>query len=232
MTEHGFYDVRWRIRDIVLGSVIAIVATSGALVLIGLVVAMTGRGNLGPVETLAAAASEALFVYVVWRLAVRRYAQGGWAAVGVRSPTTIVALMLAPVILIASLGFTALYELAAKSIGVESLVPEHLSSEMFGEGILRVLTIVVVGVLIPFVEEVFFRGFLFAGLAARFGVVTGLIVSSAVFAIAHADVKVMVPIFVAGLLFGWAYHKTKTLWVPISAHACQNLAAVMFLDFM
>ena len=46
--------------------------------------------------------------------------------------------------------------------------------------------------------------------------------SAAVFAAAHLDVRSMVPIFVAGLLFGWAYHKTKTLWVPIAAHACQK----------
>ncbi len=232
MTEHGFYDVRWRIRDIVLGSVVAIIFTSVALFLIGLVVAMTGRQDLGPVEVLAAAASEVLILYVVWRLAVKRYASGGWAAIGVRAPMSVAALLLIPVILLASLGFTALYELAVKSIGVEALVPEHLPSEMFGEGMLRVLTIVVVAVLIPFVEETFFRGFLFAGLAARFGVLTGLIVSAAVFSVAHADVKVFIPIFVAGLLFGWAYHKTKTLWVPIAAHACQNLAAVMFLDFV
>ena len=232
MTERGFYDVRWRIRDIVLGSVVAIISTSVALLLIGLVVAMTGRQDLGPVEVLAAAASEVLIVYVVWRLAVKRYTSGGWAAVGVRAPMSVAALLLIPVILLASLGFTALYELAVKSIGVEALVPEHVPSEMFGEGVLRVLTIVVVAVLIPFVEETFFRGFLFAGLAARFGVLTGLIVSAAVFSVAHADVKVFIPIFVAGLLFGWAYHKTKTLWVPIAAHACQNLTAVMFLDFV
>ena len=232
MTEHGLLEVRWRLRDIVLGSVIAIIATSVALLLIGLAVAMTGRQNLGPVETLAAATSEALIVYVVWRLAIRRYAEGGWAAIGVRSPTNVVVMLAAPAVLLASLGFTALYDLAVRSIGVESLVPERLPTEMLGEGALRLLTIVVIAVLIPFVEELFFRGFLFAGLAARFGTLTGLIVSSAVFAAAHADVKVMAPIFVAGLLFGWAYYKTKTLWVPIAAHACQNLAAVMFLDIV
>lgn len=232
MTEHGFDDVRWHIRDIILGSVVAIVVTSFALVLIGLAVAVTGRGDPGPVETLAAAASEALIIYVVWRLAVRRYATGGWAAMGLRSPTSIVALLLFPVILLGSLGFTALYEMAVSSIGVVSLEPEHLPSEMFGEGALRLVTVAITSLLIPFVEELFFRGFLFAGLAARFGVLTGLTVSAAVFAVAHADVRVMIPIFVAGLLFGWAYHKTKTLWVPIAAHACQNLAALMLLDVM
>ena len=232
MTEHGFHDVRWRIRDILFGSVVAIAFTSVALILIGLGVAMSGWENVGPVVTLAAAASEALIVFVVWRLAIRRYVQGGWAALGVRSPDSVVAFLLIPAVLIGSLGFTALYELAVTSIGVESLVPEDLPSEMFGEGALRVLTVAVTALLIPFVEELFFRGFLFAGLAARFGVLTGLIVSAAVFAVAHADVRVIVPIFVAGLLFGWAYHVTKTLWVPIAAHACQNLVALMLLDVL
>ena len=232
MTEQGLHDVRWRIRDVVLGSVVAIIATSVALVLIGFAVAISGRQSIGPTETLAAAVSEALIVYVVWRLAVRRYASGGWAALGIRSPISVFALLLAPIILLASMGFAGLYELAVESIGIEGLTPEHLPSEMFGEGALRALTIVVIAGLIPLVEEIFFRGFLFAGLAARFGVLTGLVVSAAVFAIAHADVKVMAPIFVTGLLFGWAYHKTKTLWVPIFAHACQNLAAVMLIDII
>ena len=232
MTEHGFHDVRWRVRDVLLGSVVAIVFTSVALILIGLGVAMSGRENIGPVATLAAAASEALIVYVVWRLAIRRYVQGGWAALGVRSPERAFAFLLIPVVLIGSLGFTALYELAIGSLGVESLAPESLPREMFGEGALRVTTVAVTALMIPFVEELFFRGFLFAGLAARFGLLTGLIVSAAVFAVAHADVRTMIPIFVAGLLFGWAYHVTKTLWVPIAAHACQNLAALMFLDIV
>ncbi len=232
MTEHGFHDVRWRVRDIVLGSIVAMVFTSIALILIGLGLAVSGGENLGPVVTLAAAASEVLILLVVWRLAIRRYAEGGWAALGVRPPRNYSAYLLIPVILIGSMGFTALYELAVTSLGVESLTPEHLPREMFGEGALRVMTIAVTALMIPFVEELFFRGFLFAGLATRFGVLTGLIVSAGVFAVAHADVRTMIPIFVAGLLFGWAYHVTKSLWVPIAAHAFQNLAALMLLDVM
>lgn len=215
-----------------LGTVIAMVATSIALILIGLGVALTGRENPGPVETIVAATSEVLIVCVVWLLAVRRYAKGGWAAVGLRSPVSFMALLLAPIILLGSLGFTTLYETALRSVGLESLVGESLPHEMIGEGIFRVMTIALIAGMIPVIEEIFFRGFLFAGLAARFGVLTGLIVSAAIFAIAHADVKVMMPIFVTGLLFGWAYHKTKTLWVPIAAHACQNLAALMLIDYM
>lgn len=231
MTEHGIRFVRWRMRHIVLGT-LALIAISVALVPISLVVHVLGRDDLGPAVILAAAAAEALIVLVVWRLAIRRYVQGGWAALGVRSPQSVLAYLLIPVILICSLGFTALYELVVTSIGLESLVPEGLPSETFGDGLLRVMTVSATVLVIPFVEELFFRGFLFTGLAARFGVLTGLVASAAVFAFAHLDVRTMIPIFVAGLLFGWAYQMTKTLWVPIAAHACQNLVALMLLDVM
>ena len=231
MTEHGIRFVRWRTRDVVRGT-IALIVISVALVPITLAVYLSGREDLGPVVILAAAAAETLIVLVVWWLAIRRYAQGGWAAVGVRSPRSVLAYLLIPVVLIGSLGFTALYELVVTSIGLKSLVPEELPSEMFGDGLLRVMTVSATALVVPFVEELFFRGFLFTGLAARFGVLTGLTVSAAVFAAAHLDVRTMIPIFVAGFLFGWAYHATKTLWVPIAAHAFQNLAALMLLDVM
>ena len=229
MTEHGIRFVRWRMRHIVLGTV-ALFAISVALIPIGLAVHVSGREDLGPAVTLAASGLEALLILVVWWLAVRRYAQNGWAALGFRPPASIVRLSILPVILIASLGFTALYEMAVEWVAVDWLMPESLPTEMFGQGIVRVMIVASVALLIPVVEEMFFRGFLLVGLAARYGVSTGVIVSAAVFAIAHLDVRTMIPIFVAGLLFGWAYHVTKTLWVPIAAHAFQNLAALMLLD--
>ena len=231
MTEHGIRFVRWRTRDIVLGTV-ALFAISVALIPISLAVHVSGREDLGPALTLAASGLVALLVLVVWRLAVRKYARGGWAALGFRPPGGIVSLLVFPAILLASLGFTALYEGAVNWLAIEWLMPEPLPVELFGEGVFRVLIVASVALLIPVVEEMFFRGFLFVGLAARYGAPTGLVVSAAVFAAAHLDVRTMIPIFVAGLLFGWAYHVTKSLWVPIVAHACQNLAALMFLDVM
>ena len=231
MTEHGIRFVRWRTRDIVLGTV-ALFAISVALIPIGLAVHVSGREDLGPVVTLATSVLEALLVLVVWRLAVRRYARGGWAAIGLRPPASIFSLLVIPFVLLGSLSFTALYEMAVNWLAIDWLMPESLPVELFGEGVIRVLIVASVALLIPVVEEMFFRGFLFVGLAARYGAPTGLVVSAAVFAIAHADVRTMIPIFVAGLLFGWAYHETKTLWVPIAAHACQNLAALMLLGVM
>ncbi len=212
--------------------IIALFAISIALIPISLIVHVSGREDVGPIVTLATSGLEALLILVVWRLAVRRYARGGWAALGFRSPGSIVSLAVLPAVLLASLGFTALYEMTVNWLSIERLMPEPLPVELFGEGAIRVLIVASVALLIPVVEETFFRGFLFVGLAARYGLPTGLVASAGVFAIAHADVRTMIPIFVAGLLFGWAYHVTKTLWVPVAAHACQNLAALMLLDVL
>lgn len=228
MTEHGIRFVRWRPRDIVLGT-IALFAISIALIPISLVVHVSGREDVGPIVILATSGLEALLIFVVWRRAVRRYARGGWAAVGFRPPASIFSLLVFPAVLLASLSFTALYEMAVNWLAIDWLMPESLPVDLFGEGVIRVLIVASVALLIPVVEEMFFRGFLFVGLAARYGAPTGLVVSAAVFAVAHADVRTMIPIFVAGLLFGWAYHVTRILWVPIAAHACQNLAALMLL---
>ena len=231
MTEHGIRFVRWRTRDIVLGTA-ALFAISVALIPIGLAVHVSGREDLGPAVIFATSGLEALLILVVWRLAVRRYARGGWAAIGFRPPGNIAGLLLFPAILLASLGFTALYEMSVRWLAIDWLMPESLPVEMFGEGFARVMIVASIALLIPVVEEMFFRGFLFVGLAARYGLPMGLVVSASVFAVAHADVSTMIPIFVSGLLFGWAYHVTKTLWVPIAAHAFQNLAALMLLEVM
>jgi uncharacterized protein len=55
------------------------------------------------------------------------------------------------------------------------------------------------GVIIaPFVEESFFRGFLFAGFRQRYGYQKAAILSSAIFAAAHLQISVLVPTFLLG----------------------------------
>ena len=224
-------EVRWRLRDLILGS--AIVFGSFAVVLATTAAVSIAVGGLEPtpVATVIAAAAEGVTVIVVWRLAVSRYSSGGWSAVGFRYPASLRTVFVIPVILLGSLAFTGLYEVIVATLGVDGLIPQPPPSEMIGEGFTRVLTGVVLAGWVPFVEEVFFRGFLFTGLAARFGVPAGVLGSAAVFALAHVSIGTLVPIFATGILFGWAYWKTRTLWVPICAHGCQNLLATLLIDY-
>jgi membrane protease YdiL (CAAX protease family) len=89
------------------------------------------------------------------------------------------------------------------------------------------LTFLALTVWTPLSEEVFFRGFIFAGLSSRWGVTGATLVSAAIFSAFHISPGVLIPIFITGLLLAWLYHQTGSLWASIAAHAGQNAAALV-----
>jgi membrane protease YdiL (CAAX protease family) len=104
------------------------------------------------------------------------------------------------------------------------LVPPPLP-EAIGGSELRWFTFIVVVLIGPFAEELFFRGFVFAGLLRRFGLPAAVVISSALFAAAHMDMAVAGPAFLAGSVFALVYWRTGTLWPVILAHTVQNAIA-------
>jgi membrane protease YdiL (CAAX protease family) len=76
----------------------------------------------------------------------------------------------------------------------------------------------------PFVEELFFRGILLHRWARRWGTGPAVVASSVLFAVLHGE-------WVGHFLFGVAmcalYLRTRTLWLPIAAHALSNLAIAL-----
>ena len=104
------------------------------------------------------------------------------------------------------------------------LVPPALPVELRGSD-LRWLAFLLVVVAGPVAEEVFFRGFLFAGLLKRSGAPTAIAASAAIFAAAHLDVGLLGPAFLAGCVFAFVYWRTGTLWAVIFAHTAQNALA-------
>jgi membrane protease YdiL (CAAX protease family) len=84
----------------------------------------------------------------------------------------------------------------------------------------------------PLVEESFFRGYALRALTARYGLVVGLVLSSALFAALHLPGNVgweAVPLFVIGMILGWAYARTGNLLTDMTAHALNNGIGVVLL---
>jgi membrane protease YdiL (CAAX protease family) len=91
----------------------------------------------------------------------------------------------------------------------------------------------VLGVLVaPFFEELVFRGFLFQGLARSWGVVPGLIVSAALFAIVHGEPWSFIELFEVALVLGALYYLTRSLWTSIAFHAVFNGVSVLAWWFL
>jgi len=74
----------------------------------------------------------------------------------------------------------------------------------------------------PLVEEVFFRGFLFQGFRQRYGWVTAMLLSAAIFAIAHLDLVVLIPTFILGCLLAYVFHRSNSIWPGVILHVLVN----------
>ena len=136
-----------------------------------------------------------------------------------RSQRTVVGWAVAA--LFASIFLTALYSL----IVPENLLPPSLP-ENVNSGRALVPAVISIVLLAPVAEEAFFRGFVYPGLARRWGLGAGAIASSVLFAVSHGSLGLLVPAFMSGIVLLWVYRRTGSLWPGILAHAAQNAIAV------
>jgi membrane protease YdiL (CAAX protease family) len=88
---------------------------------------------------------------------------------------------------------------------------------------------VLVGVLIPFAEEVYFRGVLYTWLRQRWGVRVGILASALIFGAVHGDIAIAAGIFVMALFQAWVFERSRSLWTPFLIHAINNGTKVALL---
>jgi uncharacterized protein len=93
-----------------------------------------------------------------------------------------------------------------------------------------IVTLVGAGLLAPVAEELFFRGLIYRWFRSRFSFWPAVLVSTAIFALGHADsAGVVASSFVLGLLLAAVYDRTRSLWLSIAVHAVNNSLAVILL---
>ena len=223
--------VPWKLRDVIIAA--ALIAPAGIGGSFGLGFALI-RSGLVEDRTLAIVLGTTLLpaalVAGAWYFGLMRH-RVSWDALGFRRTSAVSVSWLPMVTLSIGLCVTAVYALLAEALGIDILVPEQNLDEIGAlEGVARVPTFAIVGLLAPFGEEVFFRGFLLAALVPLLGGLRGALVSSAVFSAAHFNVGTLLPIFVMGMLLAWLYLRTGSIWPPFAAHAAQNLLALTFLE--
>jgi len=87
-------------------------------------------------------------------------------------------------------------------------------------------------VLSPFIEELFFRGFLLTFLRRYTSTLGAILLSAGVFAFAHVNLDSVIPLWFLGVVLGIVYQHTGSLWVPLGVHACWNFftAVGLLLD--
>ncbi len=84
-------------------------------------------------------------------------------------------------------------------------------------------------VIAPIIEELLFRGILFAGLARRWPVWLAAVLSSLAFALLHGQVNVGIYTFILGMLLSWCYVRSGSLYPGMLVHFLNNLVAFALL---
>jgi hypothetical protein len=86
--------------------------------------------------------------------------------------------------------------------------------------------VLLVCVLVPIGEEMFFRGFVY-GTLRRWGVTAATVLSALFFGAVHQQVVHFLPIVVLGAILALLYERTGSLLPAMLVHAVNNLVAVL-----
>jgi hypothetical protein len=207
----------WSTRDVWLGVIAAIVIIA---VSYGLLIVLSGLSpsvDLDLWMALIPTLLELLLLVPVWWFSVRKH-HASWKTLGfVRFKSSVLAVGLG--LLLAIYFFNGVYAYLLENFGLrmqEDLTPvlQELSSPwpLF-------FAVVIVA---PFTEEVFFRGFVFAGLRSRYDWRWAAAISAALFAAVHLQLTFFIPAFLLGYLFAFLFQKSNSIWPGMIFHAAVN----------
>jgi hypothetical protein len=217
---------QWGLRDVVVGSLVAgvLFAVGVFAVAVGWVALQFAGIELSQgILLLAVLLGEAAMLLPAWWFGPGKHG-GGLAALGFRGVPIGKLLWMTALGLVVAFGFNALWSIALSRLGWATqpdLVP------IFGRNVWGyVAALVIAAGVAPLAEEVFFRGFLQAGLENRFGAWVAIILTAALFALVHVLPGVLPPIFVLGLIFGILRFETDSLWPAILLHGAFNALSV------
>jgi len=111
--------------------------------------------------------------------------------------------------------------------GYEAMLADYL--QMF-EGI-SPMALLVGGVIVgPICEEIIFRGVILEGLSKKYSATMAIVFSALIFGLIHLQPLQIFGAFFAGLVLGWIYLKTQSLWVVIALHVVNNAFSFLLGD--
>jgi membrane protease YdiL (CAAX protease family)/uncharacterized RDD family membrane protein YckC len=144
------------------------------------------------------------------------------------------------------------FELSAIGIMIATLIAYYIAAGLFATLVLEpnqediggdlgvgnpsvliaVTAVLLIAALAPVAEELFFRGFIFAGLRSRWSLWPAAIVSGLIFGGVHAPtgITTVVPLAALGFALCWLYDRTGSLWPCVIAHAINNGLALALVS--
>ncbi|HET9012731.1 MAG TPA: CPBP family intramembrane glutamic endopeptidase, partial [Gemmatimonadaceae bacterium] len=105
--------------------------------------------------------------------------------------------------------------------------PQTIAEELGADRstLLLVMGALVVIVVAPVCEELFFRGFLFRVLRSNMPFLAAALIDGVLFGLVHGSFVILPVLAFLGVALCWLYTRTGTLFAPIAVHALNNTIA-------
>ena len=225
--------VPWTGRDVLAGIAWFIGIFVAGQVLVG--IAAIAQGSTTSNGTYAAAfiiggLVEVGIGVVAMQMTFGKYG-GGLRRLGLQAitPTT---MMWAGFAFVGALIVSLIYGVIIQAFHIDQL--QSQCAQQIPDGVrhtrwLLALASVVVIACAPIFEELFFRGFVFPGLARAWGLVAAIIVSALLFSGAHLDYKSFIPIAGVGMVFAVTYWRSGNIVSTMFAHCAFNSTSIAFI---
>ncbi|MEG1934655.1 MAG: type II CAAX endopeptidase family protein, partial [Rikenellaceae bacterium] len=84
----------------------------------------------------------------------------------------------------------------------------------------------------PVFEELVFRGVVLNDVRRSFGSFTAVVVSALLFSVVHLNMAQMLPAFLAGIVFGYVYIASGSIWAVIFLHLLNNALSYLLYIIM
>ncbi len=108
---------------------------------------------------------------------------------------------------------------------MEQLPPSIIPS---GRGVYMILSLAVVA---PLFEELLCRGVILESIRRKRGALMACFVSALIFGLMHFEARSSLNAFVIGILLGYLYLRTNSIFAPMLLHSVNNILAYFFLLF-
>jgi membrane protease YdiL (CAAX protease family) len=210
--------VPWTPRDVAWGLLVFVLWI--LLFIVG--GALGSQFNLPVDAGLLIVFGEAILLLPAWYFTLHKY-KTTWADLGLRAfqPR---AVGLGCSLMVASVMVNFVYALFLAQFGLQ-IQPEM---QQIFQGTEFPLALFFGGAIVaPFVEEIFFRGFVFTGLRGKWGWPKAALASAGLFALAHVVPTSLLPIFILGLIFAFLFQASGSIWPAILMHMLTNTIALL-----
>lgn len=114
---------------------------------------------------------------------------------------------------------------------VLNLFPESFLELLNNMGANGGWSVLMLAVLAPIMEEVLFRGILLEAVREKYSSGRAIVVSALMFGVIHIIPQQVVNAFVIGLILGFIYVRTNSLWPVIIIHALNNAMAYVIMQW-